>query len=363
MLSEHGPFAGLPVYPPGWTEQLLETVADINPETLRTTTPPSLRFRYLDIGSVHSGAIDWSTINERIFSSAPSRARRVVRPGDVLLCTVRPALQAHAFAGSPQADGLICSTGFAVIRARKGMVPRYLYHLIFSDAVSKQLRRLETGSNYPAVNETDIRLLHIPRAPEVEEHHIAAILDTIDAAIQRTEALITKLKHMKAGLLHDLLTSGIDESGEVRDISDDREQFKDSPLGLIPRTWEIRHLRDLVESAVDGPFGSNLKTEHYVTAPGVRVVRLQNIGPGYFDDSDKAYISHNHANRLQRHQVLPGDLLIASLGDDNHPLARACLYPSHLESGIVKADGRESRQAVGRVTELGGTPGDRVTRK
>lgn len=94
----------------------------------------------------------------------------------------------------------------------------------------------------------------------------------------------------------------------------------------------------MVASAVDGPFGSNLKTEHYVSQPGVRVVRLQNIESGRFDDADKAFISEQHAFDLRRHEVIAGDLLVASMGDENHPLARACLYPANISPGIVKAD-------------------------
>jgi type I restriction enzyme, S subunit len=141
-----------------------------------------------------------------------------------------------------------------------------------------------------------------------------------------------------AGLLHDLLTRGLDEHGQLRDPIAHPEQFKDSPFGLIPCSWELKPLGELVTSAVDGPFGSNLKTEHYINEPGVRVVRLQNVGNGAFDDTDKAFVSHKHAFGLQRHEVIAGDLLVASMGDQNHPLARACLYPSHLPSGIVKAD-------------------------
>lgn len=99
----------------------------------------------------------------------------------------------------------------------------------------------------------------------------------------------------------------------------------------------VVQLSDLTESAVDGPFGANLKTQHYVLNHGVRVVRLQNLGVGYFDDEDKAFISERHAKTLSRHEVSKDDLIVAALGDDNHPLARACLYP-HRTPGIVKAD-------------------------
>jgi type I restriction enzyme S subunit len=106
----------------------------------------------------------------------------------------------------------------------------------------------------------------------------------------------------------------------------------------IPLGWTPVKLGELTESAVDGPFGSNLKTEHYVDEPGVRVIRLQNIGVGIFNDADHAFISQTHAADLYRHAVLPGDLLVASLGDEAHPVARSVQYPAYGGSAIVKAD-------------------------
>lgn len=86
-------------------------------------------------------------------------------------------------------------------------------------------------------------------------------------------------------------------------------------------------------SITDGPFGSNLASRHY-TVSGPRVIRLQNIGDGYFVDQ-KAHISPEHYQTLTAHEVRGGDLLIASLGD---VLPRACLAPSWIGPAIVKAD-------------------------
>lgn len=105
-----------------------------------------------------------------------------------------------------------------------------------------------------------------------------------------------------------------------------------------PVHWSSKPFAELVESAVDGPFGSNLKSEHYVAEPGIRVVRLQNIETGTFDDTDRAWVSNAHASRLARHEVRPDDVLVASLGDENHPFCRSCVYPRQLAPGIVKAD-------------------------
>jgi type I restriction enzyme S subunit len=91
--------------------------------------------------------------------------------------------------------------------------------------------------------------LDFPVPPLPEQHQIAAVLDTIDDAIRRTEQIIAKLKQVKQGLLHDLLTRGIDDNGELRDPERHPEQFKDSPLGRIPKEWEVGSLERWLEGS------------------------------------------------------------------------------------------------------------------
>src|SRR5258706_4675881 len=94
----------------------------------------------------------------------------------------------------------------------------------------------------------------------------------------------------------------------------------------LPQGWEELRVGDVAASLIDGPFGSNLKTEHY-TADGVRVIRLQNMADGHFDDTDKAFISEERYQLLSRHDAQPGDVLIAALAD---VLPRPCLVPPKL---------------------------------
>lgn len=105
----------------------------------------------------------------------------------------------------------------------------------------------------------------------------------------------------------------------------------------LPRSWEWVALDNLQaaqpRAITDGPFGSHLTSAHY-TEQGPRVVRLQNIGDGRFVDA-RAHISQQHFESLRAHEVLPGDLLVASLGEAP---PRACLAPSALGQAIVKAD-------------------------
>ena len=216
----------------------------------------------------------WARGNGHL-ADAPSRARRLLSAGDVLLCTVRPSLQAHARIKENGALPLVGSTGFAVLRPKIPTDSAFVFHQLFSDNVSQQLRGLETGSNYPAVNENDIRRVWV-FAPEASERvRLAGVLDTVDEAIAKTEAVIAKLKHVRAGLLHDLLTCGLDENGQLRDPIAHPEQFQRSPLRRIPREWEIKTLATLCVHIGSGvtPRGG----QEIYGSSGVLFIRSQNV--------------------------------------------------------------------------------------
>ena len=108
-------------------------------------------------------------------------------------------------------------------------------------------------------------------------------------------------------------------------------------LGEIPAHWTCLSLAQVTRSRCDGPFGSGLKSQHY-SVDGVRVIRLQNIGGSEFLNSDQVFVDESHADALGDHSVLQGDLLVAGLGDDAHPVGRACVAPEGLGRAMVKAD-------------------------
>lgn len=118
-------------------------------------------------------------------------------------------------------------------------------------------------------------------------------------------------------------------------------RYKDSGvewLGEVPEHWTVLSLGRITYEKCDGPFGSGLKSNHYVEA-GVRVIRLQNIRRDGFDGSDQAFIDEAYFNaELTRHDVRAGDVLIAGLGDDRNSVGRACVAPCDIEPAMVKAD-------------------------
>jgi type I restriction enzyme, S subunit len=114
-------------------------IAKVNPETLDEATSPEFRFDYIDITSVTRGVIDWNAVKQLNFAESPSRARRIVRHGDAMICTVRPLLGSHAYVDWHRDTVTVCSTGFAVVRCAGTLLPIFFKHLLFAEQVTRQL--------------------------------------------------------------------------------------------------------------------------------------------------------------------------------------------------------------------------------
>lgn len=185
------------------------------------------------------------------------------------------------------------------------------------------LERLQSGIQFDyqmKAHPSVIRELYqFERAPIAEQRKIGQILETLDTAIRETEALIDKLKAVKLGLLHDLLTRGIDANGQLRPSQSEAPQlYKESPLGWIPREWEEVTLGEISSRAggllQTGPFGSQLHAHEYV-ADGIPVIMPQDMVDGALSVESIARITQRKAVVLSRHRVRPNDLVFSRRGD------------------------------------------------
>lgn len=311
-------------------QRCLGDVARINPESLGVGTPSDFAFKYVDISCVSPGLINWSIVREYQFNKAPSRARRVVKEDDVLICTVRPGLQAHGYVNKGHNEAMVASTGFAVVRCDRELRSRYLFHSLFGPSVPQQLRERETGTNYPAVNERDIKelLIYCPDGSIQEE--IAHILDVADEAIVKTEELIDKLKAIKQGLLHHLLTRGLDDNGEIRDPEKHPEQFQKTPLGRFPTNWDMPTIDDLAVHVGSGitPTGGS----HVYKREGILFIRSQNVTFEGLLLQDVAYIDERTHRMMTRSEVFPHDVLLNITGAS---IGRCCPLPEGLGTANV----------------------------
>ncbi|RZN65487.1 MAG: restriction endonuclease subunit S [Candidatus Methanoliparum thermophilum] len=107
------------------------------------------------------------------------------------------------------------------------------------------LIRFSQGTSFSEIRPPALVKLAILIPPFSEQRKIAEILETVDNAMEKTDRIIEKYKHIKQGLMQDLLTKGIDENGQLR--SEETHRFKDSPLGKIPEEWGVVKLGDVVK--------------------------------------------------------------------------------------------------------------------
>lgn len=189
--------------PEEWGVGKIKNIAEIDGKSLSVYTSPEYEFDYISLSDVDSE--EYNVYTSRIqFAYAPSRAKRIVSKGDILMSTVRPNLKGFTIIREDVKD-LIASTGFAVISANK-CHNEYLYYFLFCPLIDKQIYKLLVGSNYPAINSTDVSKLEILLPPLPEQKAIAKVLSTWDEAISKTQELITQKELRKKWLMQQLLT-------------------------------------------------------------------------------------------------------------------------------------------------------------
>lgn len=214
---------------------------------------------------------------------------------------------------------------------------RFLAGFLGTKGPQKYIHDHTTGMAESQVNFANKVLLDTPlRLPPVPQQRlIAQILDTLDTAIRESKALIDKLKTIKQGLLHDLLTRGIDSNGQLRPPhSDEPHLYKKSPLGWIPREWEIEPIINLTSNSVIGPFGSDLIASDYRDS-GVPVIFVRDVKPDQLMWKSNVFVSASKAQALAAHEVRAGDVVATKMG---LPPCVAAVYPESMPCGIVTAD-------------------------
>ncbi|MFN9816000.1 MAG: restriction endonuclease subunit S [Burkholderiales bacterium] len=171
------------------------------------------------------------------------------------------------------------------------------------------------------------------------QKRIVSILDGIDTAIEKTEALIAKYQQIKAGLMHDLFTRGVLPNGQLRPPREQApELYQETAIGWIPKGWEVVRMITLAEdrngSTTIGPFGSDLVATDY-RQEGVPVVFVRDIKESGFQWNSETYVSERKSQELNAHSVKAGEVLATKMG---LPPCISCVYPDWMPNGVITAD-------------------------
>lgn len=228
------------VIPYDWICPPLKYLTQYNTETLPESTPSEFEFDYVDIGSVsYENGIE--KLQHFTFREAPSRARRVVNAGDIILSTVRTYLKATAQIPKHD-DPIIVSTGFLTLKAKNGICSDFLRYAIQSENVVSMIEARSTGISYPAISASEAVRIPIPLPKLDTQKQIAAFLDTkctqIDDLVTNVQTQIKKLKAYKQSLITEVVTRGLDPSVPMKDSGVEW-------IGKIPAHWEITRIKNL----------------------------------------------------------------------------------------------------------------------
>ena len=187
-----------------WERYSMSDLVFIDRKSLGKKTADDFEFQYISLSDVDVGSIS-KKLEVHKFASAPSRARRVIQEGDILLSTVRPNLKGFAKVSGKHAD-CIASTGFSILTPKKRVSGDYIYQYIFSSHITGQIDSLVVGSNYPAINSSDVSGLKVYCPTHEEQQKIAQVLTAADKEIEIFESKLAHLKQEKKALMQQLLT-------------------------------------------------------------------------------------------------------------------------------------------------------------
>lgn len=257
--------------------QIGEHVAEISRWNPSTATG---RFTYVDVGSIDRDAKVVAEPQTIPTHTAPSRARQLLKAGDVLVSTVRPNLNAVAHV-QPDLDGATASTGFCVLRATDQLDGRYLFHWVRTPRFVGEMVKLSTGASYPAVTDRIVKQSLIPLPPIEEQRRIAEALDAADALRAKRRQAIEKLDTLTQAIFIDMFGDPVQN----------------------PRGWSVVPLGEVLQSAT---YGTSRKAGNSGAYP---VLRMGNItSRGELDLSDLKFLDLEE-DELDKHLVRKGDVL------------------------------------------------------
>ena len=308
--------------PAHWEVKRLKYLATVNDEALPETTDPDTEITYVDIGNVDSVRGITGT-EDLVFEDAPSRARRIVRQGDIIISTVRTYLKAIARIESTDAN-LIASTGFAVIRPSDlddGFGAYALSAPYFVESVVAH----SVGVSYPAINASELVCLDLAYPPFSEQRSIARFLDQetarISELVAKKDRLIALLQEKRTAHITRAVTRGLDPSVQMKDSGVEW-------LGDVPAHWEVKRVKHVC-SVRRGASPRPITNPDYFDPNGeYGWVRIADVtASNHYLEKTSDYVSE--LGRSLSVPLEPGELIVSIAGSVGKPIItnmKCCIH-------------------------------------
>ena len=295
-----------------WTWRPLGEVT-VRGSTWNPQTDPRPLIRYVDVSAVSRDELRIISDVEHSADNAPSRARKIVKAGDTIFATVRPALRRIAQIPT-SLDGEIVSTAFSVLRPNPTTIhPDFLYFTMQLDDVTDGISAMQTGASYPAVRDTDVLNQAIPVPPLSDQQEIASALNLVSSAILSQKRCEDAAMSLKCTAMQTLFTRGL--HGETQ---------KDTEVGPVPASWEVVPLWEICDEADS----VNLRSEGDRT---IQYVDVSSISRDYFQIEETSQFKLREAPGRARKRIIAGDVIFATV---RPTLLRVASVPEELDNQV-----------------------------
>jgi type I restriction enzyme S subunit len=273
---------------------------------------PNGTFSYIDLSSVDKDlkVIDTSLVQNIGTQDAPSRARQLVKAGDILVSTVRPNLNGVAIVPE-ELNGATASTGYCVLRCNEHLDPLYLYYWVQTPDFVSDMVRKATGANYPAVTDRVIKTSTIPLPPLETQKHIARVLEQTDQLRKQAQQMESELNQLAQSLF--------------------LEMFGDPVTN--PKGWPIEQLGAHIES-IDS--GWSPKCDDIAASEGEwGVLKLGAVTSCTYRETENKKLPSDLSPR-PKIEVKQGDLLFSR--KNTYDLVAASAYVRQTKGQVMLSD-------------------------
>jgi len=312
----------------GWTEKPLKAAAHINPAN--GWLPES--FVYIDLESVDAGELKAKQRISRI--GAPSRAQRLVERGDIIYQVVRPYQRNNLLCEFDDDEDYVASTGYAQLRAKGSN--RFLYQSIHTDSFVGRVIAKCTGSNYPAINSSDLAEIQLPIPPTLpEQQKIAECLSSVDELIAAHARKLDALKTHKKGLMQQLFPREGETQPRLR-----FPEFRDAG------EWSEGQLSDIATVLQGYGFPERYQGQKGGDYPFYKVSDIsRSLAAGkVFIEESANYINESLLKELRARPIPEGSTVFAKIGEAIRSNKRAittvpCLIDNNA-AGVKRIKGK-----------------------
>jgi type I restriction enzyme S subunit len=288
----------------------LREVVEAKTGTMNPAAWPNDPFTYVDVAAVDNKKKTIVGARTMMGAEAPSRARKLVRTGDVLVSTVRPNLNAVTLV--PESlDGEVASTAFCVLRAASRVLPEYLYFFVRSGRFVRSVCKLATGALYPAVSDARILDQKLPLPDLKAQQRIVDVLQCAQSVIRLRREIREKTNQLVPALFFDMF-------GESR---------------ANPKGWPVVPLGNLLKLNPQ----NGLYKHKSAYGAGTPIVRIDSFRDGELRDPTLIKRLQLDDDEIRRFELAEGDIIVNRVNSPEH-LGKSVLIPALAEPTVFESN-------------------------